>query len=286
MIIFMIIMTIPACRKPAEKPSRPVIITSVFPICDLVRQVTGKRMDVQFIIPAGTNPHHYEIRPSQVRNMSQAYGFIGVQTEFDGWIRQYLPDNSQVLNLMNENDAYRGPDDSGHNENPHIWLSVREASRIVHSVEEWLARIDPAGRIEYENNAALAVSRLDTLDRTIKKLMEPIPNKKFIQWHAAWDRFAADYGLHIIGTLQKGHGREITLKAFQALIGSARREQVRVVVIGITQQDPAVKPLIGEIQGILVRLDTLGDPYRSDRNTYTRFMLRNARLLAQALEAQ
>ena len=187
---------------------------------------------------------------------------------------------------MDGNEAYGWPVESGHNVNPHIWLSVREAVRIVHNVEKWLVRIDPAGRVEYERNTTRTVSRLDSLDRTIIKLMQPIPNKKFIQWHAAWDRFAADYGLQIIGTLQEGHGREITLKTFQALIRTARREQVGVVVIGINQQDPAVNPLVEEIQGILVRLDTLGNPDRSDRNTYNRFMLRNATLLAQALEVQ
>jgi ABC-type Zn uptake system ZnuABC Zn-binding protein ZnuA len=286
MIIFMIIITVLGCRKPEEKPTRPVIITSIFPVSDLIRQVAGQRMDVHFVIPAGANPHHYEMRPSQIRMLSQANGFIGIHADFDGWIRQYLPNTSWAFMLMDETNADWKDHKSTAGGNPHIWLSVREAARIVQYVFEWLVRTDPAGRIEYEHNATLTISRLDSLDRAIKNLMEPIDNKKMIQWHSAWDWFAADYGLKIIGTLQEGHDREITLRDFQSLIQAAKQEKVRVVVVGINQRDPAVNPFVDEIDGILIRLDTLGDPDRLDKNTYSRLMMQNARLLARALEDQ
>jgi ABC-type Zn uptake system ZnuABC Zn-binding protein ZnuA len=286
-IIFpLLIITILGCRKPAEKPFRPMIITSIFPVCDLVRQVAGQRMDVHFIIPAGADPHHYELRPSQIRMLNQADGFIGIHAEFDGWIRRYLPGTSWTFVLMDEMNADWKGHESISGRNPHIWLSVREAEHIVQHVLEWLVSTDPASRVEYEYNAARTVSRLDSLDRALKKLMEPIVNKKMIQWHAAWDWFAADYDLIIVGTLQKGHGREITLKDFQSLIQKAKQEKVRVVVTGINQQDPAVNPFVEAIDGILVQLDTLGDPDRLDKNTYSRLMMENARLLAQALEDQ
>ncbi len=278
--IIAVLVLNPGCSQKNEIPDKPVVITSVFPVCDLIREVGGDRIAAGFIVPAGANPHNYEMLPTQAKLTSQAACFIGVHPDFDGWIRNTLRSDAKIF-FLNRLEA---SDTSLYSEDPHIWMSVRNTKIIVSRIAEILALVDPAGETVFKSNADHYRNRLDSLDTALTGLFSSVRSRTFIQWHPAWDRLASDYGLTIAGTVESGHGVEVTARELQRLIQEARRQHVRLLVMGLNQHENTAKVLVDAIGGTLIRLDTLGDPENHVENSYIRLMANNAEKLAEALD--
>ena len=286
-LCFLIILALCAgCRKAERGSGSLTVVTSIFPVYDMIRQVAAESIDLYCLVPTGANPHQYEMAPSQAAIVSRARCFIGVHPEFDGWMERFLPDNTKIYYLVDAagSSVNAKGDQAGH-EDPHIWLSVRKAKDLTRILEGALSDIRPDQHIAYKARADQFIQRLDSLDAEIHRRFEPLKHRSLIQWHPAWNRFADDYHLAIAGTVERGHGYESSVKHFQQLIRNAREKNVRIVVAGLYQENRAVETLIREIDGRLVRLDTLGDPEDPMRRNYIAMMDWNAKKLAEALES-
>jgi ABC-type Zn uptake system ZnuABC Zn-binding protein ZnuA len=124
---------------------------------------------------------------------------------------------------------------------------------------------------------------LNTLDKSIAALFLNKTRKAFIQWHEAWNYFAADYGLVITGTVQREGSEKASVRSIKEIVERARRDGVTAIVVSLTSEDRTARVLAGEIGGTIVRLDGIGDPGSEDRSSYLKFMRYNAKKLADAL---
>jgi zinc transport system substrate-binding protein len=291
-MVFIVLTVLLFCSKPTAQTDKMQIATSIFPIYDMVRNVVGDKADVFFVVPIGANPHTYEPVPSEVQRMERVNVCIGIHPEFDGWMQDYIPVSARVLFLQEkiddhklEESAHPSHETEGgdhHPHNPHIWLSVHNAKAIVSQIAEMMTALDEQNSSQYQSQAQEYLGRLDRLDVEIDGLWKEVEHKRFIQWHPAWDYFAHDYGLEIVGTIEHGHGDQPSVREFKSLVDEARRKHVKVVVIGLNLESSATQALVDEIAGTLIRLDTIGDPEDEDRASYIQLMRHNARLLARA----
>lgn len=273
----LVLMLSASCERQEHKRDIPVtVVTSIFPVYDIVKHVAGEGVNVRYVVPVGANPHHYEPLPATVAQLQHTELFIGIHPEFDGWIITLLPGDSRIEFLIPEGAA-------DYHANPHIWLTPRGGKRIAHAAARLLSLIDPQHQADYEQNLSSYLSELEALDSTVTALFAGVTDKKFIQWHPAWDLLARDYQLTISATIEHGHGDEPSVKEFKHLIDGAKDNGVRVVVIGLHAESKATEALVREIDGVLLELDTIGDPDIDSRSTYIKLMRHNALLLSRAL---
>ncbi len=274
LLVFLALAASASCARDKDAASDGTLVAvSIFPVCDIARSVAGDRARVFFAVPPGANPHTFEPLPSTVKRLQASHIFIGIHPEYDGWVEKYLKRGTAVSYLLGRNS----------HENPHLWLSIRGARRIAAHIASKLSETDPDGAEYYAKNLSAYGEKLDGLDRDIAALLNPLPDKKLIQWHPSWNYFAADYGLTIVDTIEKGHGHEPSVRDFNRLLKRARAEHVRVVIIDLKVQSGAAASLAREAGAVLLQLDSLGDPNDSARSDYPRLMEYNARLLAKAL---
>ncbi len=231
------------CQKPSLPDHQKLkVMTSIFPIYDIIQNISGKYIDVAFAVPVAANPHTYEPEPSVVRNLSQADIYIGVSHEFDGWIEKYLSKRTDVYSIQ-KNLADNQKSDVKMYENPHIWLSIQNAGKIAQVITGILSDADPENSENYKKNFSVFQIKLSDLDQKIKTLFSDIPDKNFIQWHPAWDYFAEAYDLNITGTIEHGHGDEPSVKQFKEMIQRARNDNIRLIVVGLNLESKAAESL-------------------------------------------
>lgn len=289
MFIFWMLLVFAGCRETQTPQSRGQlrIAASIFPVQNIIEQVAGDQASVFHLVPYGANPHTYEPPPSIVRELEGVGLFVGIHPEFDGWVTRYLSPQTAILYLCPpDTNSDHEAMEHFHETNPHFWLSLRRVRTVIPALVGQLGVQDSLSRGVFQRNATDFVHRLDSLDAHISALFADIPNRKFIQWHPAWDDFAADYGLEIIGVIEQGHGDEPSVRSFSGLIGKARREDVRVVVVDLNVESRAAEALVREIDGVLLRLDVIGSPEVPERSDYFRLMKDNAEKLTAALSAQ
>jgi len=287
-----------ACKNlNSQKTNGLQIAASIFPVCDIVNQLVGDAGEAFFLVPAGANPHIYEPTPTDAKRLDKVDIFFGIHPEFDGWMQDYLPETAKTFYLFDvledhEESAHHTEshfesesqhDKERHHGNPHIWLSVKRVKILSQWIEKTLSELDVKNVDTYKKQRIQFQAALDSLDQDIKNRFRKLSRRKFIQWHPAWDYFADDYNLEILGTIEKGHGDSPSIQSFKLLIENARKYQTDTVVIGLYVENKSAETLAREIKGRLVRLDTMGHPKDLQRNSYIKLMRYNAQNLAGAL---
>jgi ABC-type Zn uptake system ZnuABC Zn-binding protein ZnuA len=277
-----LILTCEHSMKEAER--LPDVMTSIYPLYDLIRNVAGDEIKVDYIMPVGANPHHYEVTPADVKRIQSARYFIGVHPEFDGWLKSLVHPKAQIMYLAGVVNHEGQPHHSHEEENPHIWLYPVDTKRLVEQIAHYLSDYFPEQKDQIQERSLSYNEKLDSLDLVIRPLFTGIDNPRFVQWHPAWDDFAQAYGLEIAGTISHGHGDRPSVKEFKNLTDLCKKKDVRVVVVGLNAEGDLAETLVKEIDGKLVRLDTIGDPSDPVRDTYIELMYYNAKVLAEAMK--
>jgi len=61
------------------------IVSSIYPVADMVRQVGGAHVDVTVVLPAGASPHTFEPKPSMLKKFSSAKIFFMIGAGLEFW---------------------------------------------------------------------------------------------------------------------------------------------------------------------------------------------------------
>jgi zinc transport system substrate-binding protein len=263
-------------RKSGQEEGQLLIATSLFPVQSIVANLSGSQAESFFAVPVNANPHAYEPSPSLVRRLKKAKLFISIHPELDGWMKKYLAPEAAVLDLSGLVDL------SGFGDNPHFWVSPHRLKPCTDTIAKALCRLLPSRSQDFEMNRMLFLARLDSLEQRIHAVSRICSGAKFIQWHPAWDYFASDYGFDLFGTIEKGHGKEPSVKDIESLIRQARGQDVRAVIVGMAMENKAAFNIALEIRAQLIRLDHIGDPGDPLRSGYIRMMDFNMDRLARS----
>lgn len=212
------------------------VATTVAPVAGFVEKVGGARVHVTLMVPPGANPHTYEPRPSQLKEVSRAdlYVKVGSGVDFEVvWLGRLLAmnpglpvvDASAGVRLISDEGAGRGAHAGA---DPHIWLSPRNAAVMAENIFRGLAAADPGGREYFRANLERFRGELEALDRELRALLAGKEGRKVVVYHPAWTYFTEEYGLVQV-PVERG-GREPTPGSIAGLIKEARMEGVEVIL--------------------------------------------------------
>ncbi len=268
------------CRaEEAGVPTKIKVAATIFPLADIVRQVGQDRVEVITILPAGANPHTFQVTPKQVLELAEAKALFRIGHHLDDWVSQIALSAAQVK--MVSVDHLISPT-SGGEIGPHYWLSLKNAKIMAKNSARELGAIDPESGQWYELGAAKYIKQLDQADREIRSLFSLLPRKKIVTFHPAWSYFASDYGLEIVGTVEPGEGSEPTPKSLAALSKAVRQNNVRALFVEPWIPDSEVETFLQDLNLKSYKLDPIGGA--GEYNSYINMMRRNARTMVEALK--
>jgi zinc transport system substrate-binding protein len=257
-----------SCTTQKAEAERMAVAVSIMPQADFVEAVGGDKVEVVVMVPPGADPHTYEINPDQMVKLSQAkmYAKVGSPLEFElVWLDKLIAANrgmlvvdcSKGIDLMENPD----PDESG-NEDPHIWLSVRNAEIMVQNICAGLAQVDPANQTYYEKNRDSYLEKLSQLDNDLAEGLATVSNRSFVVFHPAFGYFARDYDLKQIAVEQAG--KEPSADYIVCLIEEAKEQDIRVVFVSAQFNTKSAEVIAREIGGKVVIIDPLAKDFISN----------------------
>ena len=133
------------------QPAALKVAATIFPLYDLVRQVAGPAVEVVLLVPPGASEHTFAVKPGTVRALTGCRAIFAIGHGLDDWVtrlareagvqRTIVPDAGIPLRRgyseHHHGDGHvRSHTKSQDAVDPHYWLSIPNASRMVHNIAD------------------------------------------------------------------------------------------------------------------------------------------------------
>jgi len=194
------------------------VVVSIKPIHGLVAGVMQGVAPPHLLLNDQQSPHHFALKPSQARLLQQAdlvfWVDSSLETPMPALLAGLAP-HAKTIRLMadtglvrhknanwdrtkgddhdnhdahDDHDGHDGHDDHerGHRVNPHIWLDLDNARRMVWSIATTLSAVDRDHAAIYASNAANLDKRISALLAEAKQQFAGIKQNRFIVQHDAF----------------------------------------------------------------------------------------------------
>ena len=218
----------------------PQVATDIPPVHSLVSQVMGDLGTPKLIVPPGTSPHGYAMRPSEARALQNADVTFWMGPDLTPWLGRAiksLTGNAINVALSNSEDLVRHPfrtgatfdshdhhdhgdhgdehkeahkdDHSDHGDeheglDPHLWLDPDNARILLGVISSTLAGLDPTHADTYRANAAQAKKAIAALTHELDVALQPIRGRPFIVFHDAYQYFEHRFNVDASGSVALG----------------------------------------------------------------------------------
>ena len=163
------------------------IVCTTFPQYDWIRNIIGDDSDkfqLTMLLDQGTDLHSYQPTAEDIAKIADADMFVYVGGESDGWVESALKEatnkDMKVVNMldalgtavkveevvpgMQAEEEEETEEGEGHENDEHVWLSLRNAVTLTDALSENIQEIDPANKEDYVENAGKYVDKLNDLD--------------------------------------------------------------------------------------------------------------------------
>ncbi|MCR4990495.1 MAG: metal ABC transporter substrate-binding protein [Lachnospiraceae bacterium] len=211
-LIVMIITVLLSCtlcacsgNNKSEQANGLKIVTTIFPEYDWVMNILGenaKDADVTMLLDNGVDLHSFQPTAEDIMKISDCDVFIYVGGESDEWVEDALTqaknEDMKVIDLLEilgedvkEEELVEGMEgeeeeegEKGEEEeeeeveyDEHVWLSLRNASKLCSAIKDAIKEADPSNSEAYEKNAASYIEKLSALDEEYKSAVSGSPIK-------------------------------------------------------------------------------------------------------------
>jgi len=245
-----------SCAPKSEMTGKISIVVTILPQVEFVQSVGGEKVDAIVMVPPGQDPHTYAPTPSQLAAVKQAkmYAMMGSGVEFELAHMDRIEAANKHMLLI---DCSKGID-LIHND-PHTWLSPRNAKIMVENIYDGLIKVDPTNEEYYVNKKYEYLLKLDKLDKEIEARLVTITNKYFMVLHPAWGYFARDYGLEQIAIHIEG--KNPSAQDIVNLVQKAKEHNIKVVFTEPQFDTRSASTIAKAIGGTVVCIDPLAKDY-------------------------
>lgn len=279
------------------------VLTSIKPLQLIAAAVQDGVAIPEVLLPPGMSPHHYALRPSDVRRVQSADLLYWIGPDMEGFLARVLKGRSlptvAIQNLPGLKLRHFSEDSHSHAEDgdehdhehrpgsldAHLWLSPTNARVIAARMAADLSAADPANAERYQSNLEAFDARLDALDGRLKARLAGIVGKPYFVFHEAFDYFEDAYGLKHAGVFSVAS--EVQPGAQHV---AAMRTRLQEVGKTCVFSEPPMRPRLAQtlVAGLpvkLAELDALGGYTPATAQGYEQLLEKLGNDLAGCLES-
>lgn len=184
------------------------VLTSIKPIQMISFEITRGVSNPEVLLDAGTSPHDYALKPSDIKRLKQADLVVWYGHDLEPFLAKVLEGRKNILTISEINDldlrAF-APEEHHHDghhhgsHDPHVWLGLKQSAQIAKALSERLALIDPENKTVYQSNYQSFVNKLAEYANKWRAQLDPVKEVGYYVFHDAYGYFEQDYSLNHIG---------------------------------------------------------------------------------------
>lgn len=190
-----------------KSDNRLNIVATTTIIADVLHQVGGELINIEILLPPGTDPHSFSPTPQDMTKIAHAdilfMNGLGLETFLESYL-ETTGENVHIVEVSSGIDVIIPTGADLHDEvDPHTWTDPNNVSIWVTNIAAALSDYDPGNAQSYQQAAKLYQAQLDDLDFWIRSQVDQIPieNRRIVTDHESLAYFARRYGFELIGTI-------------------------------------------------------------------------------------
>ena len=240
LITLAMLSTITACgsRVPPETGTSIKVLATTSIIGDVVSQVGGNFIDLSILMPVGTDPHDFQVKPQDIAIITDARVIFSSGGGLEAFLQPFLENaGASGKNIeVSSGITFRTSSDGGQaTSDPHTWMDPNNVIIWTRNIATALSDIDPAHSSDYQTNAETYTRSLQDLDSWIRSEVSQIPlkNRLLVSDHAVLGYFADQYGFSQEGSITSSFSSEAAPSARElaALEDKIRQLGVRAIFV-------------------------------------------------------
>lgn len=248
------------------------VTCSLFPVYDFTRNIAGDFADVKLLLPPGVEPHEYEPSPRDIKALNDSDIFIFTNAEMEAWAVKIshslndtrIIDASEEITLVNND--------------PHIWLDLSLAQRMVMNILRGLCEIDSGNAEEYTKNAERLCEKFRELDEKFTAMKKP--NAIIFAGEFSAGYFVRRYGYEYLSAYEGEN--EPSVKRMAEIIRHINEHKSRCIFTDINESSSVAREISTQTGAKILTFGT-GHMIPDDDITFAEIMNDNYNHISEAM---
>lgn len=304
----------------SSESNKKIVYTSFYPLYDFTSKIVKDKMDVRLIIPAGAEPHDYEVGAKTLAEMSEADLILLLGLEFEPWSEKLDDKTKEKIVLLGEKARpieYDGHDEHDHEHHegeeahdehdhehheegeehdhhhgfydPHVWLDPTRAMDISKAILEKVIALDAENKDFYTQNHDEFLAQLSNLDAKLKEVASKYKgeHKDIVVSHNAFAYLTDTYDIHFESIAGLSPEAEPSLKRISEIIDEIREDQIKYIFFEELSNSKIIESISKETDSkidILYTIEGMTDDEMKKGEDYLYKMNQNIEKIKLALE--
>lgn len=267
--------------EPADQTNLK-IYTTFYPIYDFTEKIAGDNANVENLIPAGVEPHGYELSPKQMAEIYDGDIFIYLGEIMEPWAAKIAEDLSK-----NGVKVLEVGTDLIENDDPHIWLDPVLAKEVAQKIFEVIAAEDPEHEEIYRENLEVLLKKFDELDKKLLEVTSKSSKKDVVTSHAFLNYMAKRYGFNQISIAGLSPQDEPSPKKIAEIANMCKSKNIKYILVEKGSSSKLPETIANETGAQILTINPLGTLWPDEIKAgedYFSVMEKNLDILRQVLE--
>jgi len=236
------------------------IITSIRPLQLITNEILGTQGLAKLLIKSDQSPHHFQLKPSQLRLASKADLLIWISNDFEtglNRLQNILSPQTQQLELI-RNLPKSNLIGEHRNIDGHIWLSPENVLIIAQLISQKLSLLDPDNDQIYLSNTLKLTQKISQWKRESQQSIREL-KPRYILDHNFLAYFERSFGLNNLGTLRNNHDEGSSIKQLSYLYSQLQTTPAQcllVTALPLSSQAQQISTKFGLNTPVINTLDT------------------------------
>lgn len=227
------------------------VVTTTTVIYDLVKNIGGEKVEVDYLSRGDQDIHFLEILPSYMLKLRNADIFFEIGLQLEMWAPQIIDGSRnydlRIIYLSDEISPKEVPTtkvdaslgDVHPDGNPHYWLDPYNAKIMSRVIYNELSLESPENDSYFKTNLDNYLAKLDVKIAEWENKMSQLKQKEIVFFHSAWTYFADRFGIKIAGYVEPKPGIPPTPSHNAYIIQLIKKKNIKLIVMDVFYSDNA-----------------------------------------------
>jgi ABC-type Zn uptake system ZnuABC Zn-binding protein ZnuA len=270
----------PGCRQAPPPPPPPVqVLTTVYALADIVRQIGGDKVEVQWFVESGQSLDELVETPER-RNQVRTAELVVTRGAADPWTLEGSGNAYQDRKILRADTMMSSRDGDP---TQYMWLDPRVADELAAEITTRLITLRPKDEAYFRENAARFTHAVDALKEQANQATDRAVGGPFITLDPGFIPLARRFGMREV-SLPAVSLAEPTTYNVNALRQTASDTGAGAIFASGEMPTPLLRDWETRLQMPVLALDALGTSAPSGRSTYLAILGYNLDQLKVAAE--